>query len=624
MPTIEELEKGFSLGEWEVLPKKGVLRRGDEEVRPEPKVLAVLLVLAKRDGDLVTQDLLIDEAWDGRAYSNEPIQRCIALLRRHLHDTKPFEYIETLQRRGYRLLKRVELHEQPEVLPVEPVPAKPSDARLWKVIAAIVAIGFVAIAALTWYPQKEPAVRSLAILPVGNLSADPSNAYIAEGIKNTLAHRLTELPEFTIKNARIDYKGSPSKIAKKLRVESVLYASVQLQDDALRVVFEIVRGRDGVTLLAGEESGQLSNLFALQERLANVVRDELAGSKTPQLITRREPDSTAYNSYMRGMYELELRFDGDNLENAIALFEESIRLDEHYGPAYLGLATAYTLWPDYRDAPLREWHDLAIETIEEGVSQDPGIEDPAGAIHGFVEHQKKEWTKSEAAYRRAIGASVVDSNAFSSYSRMLASVGRLEDSRDMVLKAEGIDPDNAVVNSRIAMVYTWLGNTGKAREYFERANELGATGEIHMISEALLLLRDEDAEKSMKLAHDSSASEQRSTQWIEPFFRALGDPTHGEEALLAINKDWADRVVLPEIVLFARTFLGDIDGAMDIARLLEEEGEAFSTEIIFVPELAPLRQRPDFYPLLERLGIAAYWDELGCNWDGDRVHCVAG
>ena len=74
MPTILELEKGLSLGEREVLPKKGVLRRGDEEVRPEPKVLLVLLVLAKRDGDLVTKNELIEEAWDGRAFGDEPIQ----------------------------------------------------------------------------------------------------------------------------------------------------------------------------------------------------------------------------------------------------------------------------------------------------------------------------------------------------------------------------------------------------------------------------------------------------------------------------------------------------------------------------------------------------------------------
>ncbi len=153
---------------------------------------------------------------------------------------------------------------------------------------------------------------------------------------------------------------------------------------------------------------------------------------------------------------------------------------------------------------------------------------------------------------------------------------------------------------------------------------LGATGDIHVISEALLLLREGRVEQSMKLAYDSVGLSQLSTQWIDPLYRAMADPAYSGEALAAVNTAWADKDILPEVVLVARTLLGDLDGAMEIARLLELPGEAFSIELIFVPELAPLRQHPDFYPLLERLGIVAYWDEVGCNWDGDRVHCVTG
>jgi len=248
MPTIEELEKGFSLGEWEVLPKKGVLRRGDEEVRPEPKVLLVLLVLAKRDGDLVTKDELIEEAWDGRAFGDEPIQRCIALLRRHFQDSKPFEYIETLQRRGYRLLKRVELHVQTDVLVKEPPENGVPGLRVWKLVAAVVVIGFLAVAAFTWLPDKAPTVQSIAILPMDNLSGDPANQYIVEGIKNSLAHRLSELPEFTIKNVRQTYDDEPSDIAAALNVESVLIASLQMQGDLLKVTWHIVNGINNVTV----------------------------------------------------------------------------------------------------------------------------------------------------------------------------------------------------------------------------------------------------------------------------------------------------------------------------------------------------------------------------------------
>ena len=126
MPTEEELQSGFKLGDWEILPGHGELRRGDQVERPEPKVFAVLISLAKRDTNLVTKQELIDEVWEGRATSDEPIARCLSQLRRHLGDRqKPHLYIETLQRRGYRLKQSVELHqpaEQPETTITVPEP----------------------------------------------------------------------------------------------------------------------------------------------------------------------------------------------------------------------------------------------------------------------------------------------------------------------------------------------------------------------------------------------------------------------------------------------------------------------------------------------------------------------
>ena len=96
------------------------MRRGDEEQRPEPLVLRVLLALARRDGELVTRDELIDEIWDGRPIGDEPINRCLSQLRGHLGDKqRPHRYIETLTKRGYRLAERVSLM-QPEPSPAEP------------------------------------------------------------------------------------------------------------------------------------------------------------------------------------------------------------------------------------------------------------------------------------------------------------------------------------------------------------------------------------------------------------------------------------------------------------------------------------------------------------------------
>lgn len=626
MPTIEELNAGFDLGDWEVLPAQGLLRRGNEEHHPEPKVFKVLLALATRDGNVVSQDELIEEVWDGRVLSNEPIQRCINLLRKHLGDQRPFEYIDTLHRRGYRLLKPVELHQKTSADAAGRREWKEQSAARWKTVSIGIAAAFLALVVVLQLvddADRPPVVNSLAIMPIENLSGDPANQYIVEGIKNTLAQRLSELPEFTIKNVKGHYEGEATDVARALAVESMLYGSVQLHEGALRIVYEIVNGSDAAIMKSGEETGTLGDLFGVQERLAKAVRNELAGPRTPELISRVAPDSNAYNSYQRATYLLEHRFEKEKLEESIRLFQESIEVDESYGPAYLGLATAYALMPDYRDKPLDEYLGLAVATIEKGVEMDPRIADLASAIHGFVHYQRKEWTEAEQAYLRAVTADVVDSNAFNWYSQMLACVGRLRASRDIVLQGEVVDPDSTVLNSRIAMVYTWLGNTGKAHEYFERANDLDAEGLLHDMAYALFLKRTGQLQKSSTMSRAAATKLGSDTSWIDPVFKALAEPTaeNAQLALVAINRSWEAGEVIPHIVILVRTLLGDIDGAMEIAWLLDNPGETFSMEILFIEELRPLRRHAEFMPLLQSLGVTDYWADAGCRWEDDEVRC---
>ncbi|MGB5626791.1 MAG: winged helix-turn-helix domain-containing protein, partial [Woeseiaceae bacterium] len=232
MPTKEDLFEGFTIGEWEVLPGHGVLRRGDQEERPEPKVFEVLLSLASHDGNLVTRDDLVNDVWGGRPTTDEPINRCLSQLRGHLDDrARPHQYVETLQRRGYRLMKPIRLHKQLEPEQTDAAVTPRSSLRLWRIVAAAMALGFLVTIALTMRPPgPDPGVHSVAILPIENLSGDPANQYIVDGIKNVLARRLSETPDLVIKNTRVRYDEEPSRIAELLGVDSVLSGAVQLQD----------------------------------------------------------------------------------------------------------------------------------------------------------------------------------------------------------------------------------------------------------------------------------------------------------------------------------------------------------------------------------------------------------
>jgi DNA-binding winged helix-turn-helix (wHTH) protein/tetratricopeptide (TPR) repeat protein len=621
MPTEQELQDGFTLGDWEILPGKGVFRRGDQEVRPEPKVFAVLMSLAQRDTNVVLKQELIDEVWDGRPTADEPITRCVYQLRRHLDDRENHELIETLQRRGYRLKKSVVLHcpAEPEVAPaaIQPGPSP----RMWRIVAAILAIGFIGIAAYPWIKTwiMPPPTGSIAVMPFQNLSGVESDEYLVLGFKEELVQILQGLENYTVKNGRVSYEEEAEDIARMLGVESLLFGALRRSGDALKINYRISQG--GNIIHGGDIEGTVEDLFPLQESLAIMVRNNLVGDSKQTLIKSRPSDSDAYSSYLRGVFALEHRGDPGNLEKAIELFKDAIRLDENFGPSYLALASVYLLMPTYRGEPVDEMDALALATIDAGVAADSAIEDAAGAIYGYVYKNQKRWAEAEEAYLQAVSADVVDSNAFNWYSRMLASVGRLDDSLTLILKALEIDPSSAVINSRTAVSYGWLMDNENALEYYERANDLGWSGPTHILSYAFVLIKTGQVEKARNLATSAVQMAGGSTGWIGPVFVALDDPAAAPAAIDALNAVAEVQPILPFVELTLRAMLGDTDGAMAVAELLDAPGEQFEMDLLFIPELQPLRRHPGFMSLLERLGIADYWESKGCIWSGDQVSC---
>ena len=296
-------------------------------------------------------------------------------------------------------------------------------------------------------------------------------------------------------------------------------------------------------------------------------------------------------------------------------------MDPQFGPAYLLLATGYAVLPDYRDRPRDESYKLAIETVERGVAVDDSIRDAASAVFGYVYQKQRRWADAEEAYLRAISAQVVDSNAFNWYSRMLASVGRREDALRQILLAQKMDPSSAIINSRVAIMYTWLGDAEKAAEYFERSTQLGGGGEYQLFASALLMLREGRLEEAREMSRAATLANGESSEWVGPVFAAMRDPSKREAALAAIESVTSAKQLDPRIDVVLRTMFGDVDGAMRIANLLAQPDATFELDVLFLPELLPLRQHPDFLQLMQKLGIQSYWQDNGCVWLDDSVSC---
>lgn len=525
----------------------------------------------------------------------------------------------TLVRRGYCLQKPVELLDPHEPAPVPVVAQVRKTSRAWALAAIIVMLG---LGVYIFWPAPSPLVNSIGVLPFDNLTGEQSNDYVASGFKEELVHTLQNIPGLTVINAKGNYDGmEDGEIAQELRVDSVLRGALQMESNDLKFSYQVAR-EDGVNVSSGQVKGPREKLFAQQEELAEMVRRHIIGDAGKKLLSSSRPrDFDAYDSYIRGIFVLERRGVEGNLEEAITLFEKSIRLDPDYGPPYLALAEIYVLLPDYRGTDVEQSNAKAIEIVNEGIARDPAIADAANAVFGFVYHKQKNWIDAERVFIRATTAPVVESNAFNWYSLMLGSVGRIDAALEQALAGLEIDPSSAVINSRVAIVVTWLGKNDIAAEYFERSRLLGATGATHLLAHGLSLVRQGKFGEARQFIDGGVIARGGSTDWIDPSFAALADPSKRSAALAVVDEVAARGLLYPQIEVTLRMMLGDTDGSLRVARMLAQPGLLFEMEMLFLPEFVPMHRRPEFLELMSLLGITAYWDETGCVWRDRAVVC---
>lgn len=624
MLTQEQLQPGFRLGEWEILPQRRMLRRGAEEIVPEPKVWGVLMSLATRNGSVVSRDELIDEVWAGRPTADEPINRCISQLRKHLGDSRPYRYIVPMTGAGYVLKEAVILldNDGDVVSTTTPLtsitPVARPDLTRW--IIAILALSAISIA--WWTLRQPPAPSSIVVLPFENASGNPSDQYLTSGFRDEFASTLKQIDKFQVKTSRQTHTALTSQqIGASFDVDTVLRGNVQRIGDELKVTYEVALSRNGEIVAANGITDKVEHVFDIQERLARLLRADLFEESTHILLSASRPSNfKAYDAYLRGNYLFDRRT-ARNLNDAIALFQKTIELDPSFGPGYLQLATATALMPAYLGREVGESNRLAIEIVEKGIDVDSSIEAAAGAVFGFVYHSQKEWAKSEESYRRATNADVVDANAFNWYSRMLASVGRLDQSLEQALKAWQIEPDNSVINSRVAMTYFWVGESESAQEFFDRANQYGAEGTTHQLGYALFLASVDKIALAREIAASAASGGGLSQESIDAVLSGIEDVALAKSALETVDRAVQAGQLTSQVEFVARTMLDDLDGAMRVARQLKLPGEAFEMDLLWIPQFQALRERPDFLELMQELGVVEYWEMNDCHFTAVNISC---
>lgn len=320
----------FRIADWIVDADANRLLQGGRETRLEPRVMSVLVYLARHPGEVVSRQELEQHVWKGMVVGYDAITNAVIKLRRALRDdARSPHIIETISKHGYRLIAHVEpapgdvlklgptLEAPPRTSWSEWLPSRVSRRRLPPMLGALgllIAVAFGAAWVLRDLPQETTptpqALPAIAVLPFADQSPDADQAYFANGITEDLITDLSKVAGLLVvaRNSAFAYEDStapPRRIGRELDVRYLLRGSVRRTDRQLRLNAWLIATDSERTLWAERYDGELTDIFRLQDELAArivaALEVELAPAEQSRLSSTAEASVAAYDALLRGL-----------------------------------------------------------------------------------------------------------------------------------------------------------------------------------------------------------------------------------------------------------------------------------------------------------------------------------
>lgn len=637
----------FRFGRFELNAARYELTREGAPVAVEPRVLELLAYLVQHRDRVISKRELLEELWSDAEVSEWALTRAVRKARAQLDDPA---WIKAVYGRGYSFVAAVEeVEAQPEAPPApsdpeskgpgqpEPVAIQPPAAAhrrsRWPLVAtaiAVVALA-VAVAALvrtraagstpSWTPT--PRVRSLAVLPLADLSSDADARYLADGMTEALITRFARLRDLRVisRTSVMRFQGSTmpvAAIARQLRVDVVLEGSVQRDHGRVRVSLALVRAADGASLWAREYDRDLGDVLALQAEIAqavvNAVELRLSADEASRLAAAGEVDAEAYRRYLLGRFHADRRTTAD-LRRSVDELREAVRLDPAFAPAHAALAESYLLLSSYYGMPPGQAFPLAKEAAEEAIALAPDLAESYAARGAVDLAAAWDFAAAATAYQRALELAPGDATVHQWYGELLSVLGRHRQALAEGRRAWELDPLSPVIAAALGQRLNAAGRPRDALEQLAVALEL---------EPALAWAHRERSYAFQRLGDGGASLEERLREMQA---RGVDDPELDVLRGIVAQRDqagfwrWelgrlrhrAEDAYVPAMLLAeAEQGCGETDAAVDsLRRAISEHGDHV-LQLTTSPELQALARDPRAHVMLAAVGLG----HIGLDGDG--------
>ncbi|MGH9908750.1 MAG: tetratricopeptide repeat protein, partial [Pyrinomonadaceae bacterium] len=461
--------------------------------------------------------------------------------------------------------------------------------------------------------------KSLAVLPLENLSGDPAQEYFADGMTEALISNLAQiraLDRVISRTSVMRYKRiskSLPEIAAELKVDAVIEGTVRRSGDRVVVIAKLIPAATDSPTWTREYSRELSDVLKLQSEVARAVAEEIRVQVTPEerarLAAARNINPLAHEAYLLGRHRL--RTNEDDLRQAIEHFERAIQLEPDYAPAYAGLARAWDLRGIWGARSLKETTPLARDAALKALSRDSQLPEAHSAL-GIVKMYDWDWLGAEQEFKRAVELDPNSARAHQEYADLLMQLERHEEAIREIQRAEELDPYSSYIQSRFGRVLYRARKYEEALPHVQRALDLDSNpgnampywilGELYVqmgrYDEAIASFRKYPLHSGL-----TSSGTVGIRAAIARTYALMGKRNEARRMIEELKATTEPARFANATVAHAYVALGDRDEAFKVLFRLLEERTDLTTTIKADPPLESLHSDPRWKELLRRMKL---------------------